>query len=239
MTVDPGLDTRRIAAAARSILACPAGVDLVVDGLDASYADVELREDRDRPLLSCPAGAPLAMAAAERRGAVLTVTSGVGRPGAPERDAIVTLSGRLDAVALDECRCCDEVRVQVALHLDLVLLARAGLLARSPEAPRLRVPLPAFTSAEHDLNRGFLQRSAEHADLCHQEELRRAIATRTQTRLGDVIGVQLADLRPDGVTLRWVDASGAHAAELRFARAAADAEELGELLRAELHAGLC
>ncbi|UMG92914.1 hypothetical protein [Nocardioides sp. TF02-7] len=53
------------------------------------------------------------------------------------------------------------------------------------------------------------------------------------------MGVQLTDLRPDRVEVRWVDRTGAHARLLRFPRPATTAAELGELLRQELHAGLC
>ncbi|WP_257424562.1 hypothetical protein [Nocardioides carbamazepini] len=244
MTVDPGLDVRRIAAAARSILACPAEVQLVVDGIDDVAGDLdaaglEMQDHGGRPLLSCPADSALAVAATDRRGALLTLTSGLGAVGSVERDATLTLSGRLEALGLEQCECCDEVRMRVGVHLDFVLLSRASAPPAAPDETRVRVPLGAFSDPEHDLNRGFLQRSTEHANLCHQDELRRAIASMTQTRLGEVVGVHLADLHAGGVTLRWVDLTGAHSAELRFPHPAATAPELGDLLRGELHAGLC
>ncbi|TNM41220.1 hypothetical protein FHP29_09490 [Nocardioides albidus] len=244
MKVDRALDVRRIAAAARSILSCPDEVQLVVDGLDditsgTDETGLQMQDDGGRPTITCPAGSPLALAAGDRRGALLTLTSGLGPAGSPDRDATLTLSGRLDVLGTEQCRCCDETRMQMGLELDFALLARASAPAAAPGETRVRVPLAAFGSPEHDLNRGFLQRSSEHANLCHQDELRRAIATRTHTRLGDVVGVQLADLRPDGVELRWVDVSGAHRTELRFRGRATTSQELGELLRTELHAGLC
>jgi hypothetical protein len=246
MSLDPGLDAgrtdvHRLAAAARSILACPADVQLVVDGVDdvtdgLADAHLEMQDHGGRPLFSCPADAALAIAATDGRGALLTLHSGLGRPGSADRDATLTLSGRLEATRLEECECCTEVRMRVLLRLDFALLARGE---QAPEETRIRVPLAAFTSAAHDLNRGFLQRSVEHANQCHQDELRRAVATRTGTRLGDVVGVQLAGLRPDGVVLQWVDPTGSHQSELRFPGVARSAPELGELLRSELHAGLC
>ena len=145
----------------------------------------------------------------------------------------------LEADGLEECHCCSEIRMRVSLHLDFALLTRGSDPEAAPEAARFRVPLGAFASRAHDLNRGFLQRSVEHANLCHQDELRRAIATRTDTRLGEVLGVQLADLRADGVELQWVDTTGAHHACLDFGTAATTTHELGELLRDELHSGLC
>jgi hypothetical protein len=65
------------------------------------------------------------------------------------------------------------------------------------------------------------------------------VSTTSNTRLGDIIGVHLADLRPDGVELQWVDVSGAHRSRVRFRRTAGTPQDLAELLREELHAGLC
>ncbi len=244
MTLDPGLDVRRLAAAARSILACPLEVQLVVDGLDDVTAGLdddalEMQDHGGRPVLSCPADSALAVAATDGRGALLTVASGLGEPGSADRDATLTLSGRLDALGLEECECCDEVRMRIGVELDFVLLSRASAPDDAPDQTRLRVPLAAYASPEHDLNRGFLQRSTEHANRCHQDELRRAVASMTRTRLGEVVGVQLTRLRPEGVEVHWVDPTGAHLSVLRFARAAGSTQDLGELLRAELHAGLC
>ncbi|MDQ6527012.1 hypothetical protein RB608_25575 [Nocardioides sp. LHD-245] len=244
MTVDPGLDVRHLASAARSILACPREVQLVVDGIDdvtsgLEETGLEMQDHGGRPILSCPADSTLAVAATDGRGALLTLTSGLGAPGTVERDATLTLSGRLEALGLEQCECCDEIRMRVGLRLDFALLSRASAPPDAPDETRVRVPLGAFADPEHDLNRGFFQRSTEHANLCHQDELRRAIASMTQTRLGEVVGVQLADLHAAGVALRWVDLTGAHSTELRFPRRATSAAELGDLLRTELHAGLC
>jgi hypothetical protein len=233
-------DGHRLAAAARSILSCPGDVELVVDGVSGGLGDhLDLREDGGRPVLSCPAGSPLAVAATDGRAALLTVASGLGRHGSPDRDATLTLSGRLDAVGLEQCACCDEVRMRITLHLDLALLSRGSEPAGAPESARLRVPLGAFASPTHELNRGFLQRATEHANLCHVDELRHAVATSTRTRLGDVIAVQLTELSAQAVVVQWVDPTGAHTATLSFPRPARTKAELGELLRSQLHAGLC
>jgi hypothetical protein len=179
----------------------------------------------------------LAAAAADGRGALLTVTSGLGRPGSRARDAVLTLAGRLEVVGLEECHCCDRLQVEVALVPERAHLGRSGADGR--HVVQHRVPLSAYSSPAHQLNRGFLQRAAEHANACHQEELRRAVATTSNTRVGDVVGVQLTDLRPDRVEVQWVDGTGARSRLLRFGRTAATAAELGELMRQELHAGLC
>ncbi|WP_435771095.1 hypothetical protein [Nocardioides sp. SYSU DS0651] len=230
----------RLAAAARSILSCPAEVQLVVDGVDDVTADLggthlEMHDRTGHPVFSCPAGSALAAAATERRAALLTVDSGLGRPGSADRDASLTLSGRLSASGAEQCPCSPEARIEVRLHVDYVLLSRPA----THGGPHLRVPVGAFTADQHELNRGFLQRAAEHANLCHQAELRRAVAATTGTHLGRVLGVHLHHLRRDGVDLQWVDPDGGHARRLTFARPAATSQELGELLRSELHAGLC
>ncbi len=102
-----------------------------------------------------------------------------------------------------------------------------------------RVPLDHFRSPEHHLNRGFLQRSVEHANACHQDELRRAVSTTSGTRLSEVVGV--SSHRPDAGSGGGAVGRPARLAlpRARVPRAARNTEELGELLRRELHAGLC
>ncbi len=243
------VDPARLAAAARSILSCPDDVQLVVDGIDDLTAGMEddpyggdpdepwlgMKELGGCPVFTCPPGAPLSVAGDEGRGALLTLTSGLGRPGSADRDATLTISGRLVSHGVDVCHCCGELRSSVALTPTFVLLTRTS----DPESSRYRVPLAAFAADEHHLNRGFLQRSTDHANACHQDELRHAIATVTDTRMGDIGGVRLSGLRPDQVQIEWVDLTGAHLYELRFRRAATTPEELGELLRREIHTGLC
>lgn len=238
-------DPARLAAAARSILSCPDDVQLAVDGVAdiAEGLDAEpgaeptlgMQDIGGRPHFSCPPDSALARAATEGRSALLTVTSGLGLPGTPDRDATLTLAGKLETLAFAACECCAQLRSEVAIRLDLVLLAQ-----RTDSADgRIRVPLRAFTSPDHHLNRGFLQRSVEHANHCHQEELRRAVSATTGTRLHEIGGVALTDLRPDQVGVGWIDVTGAHQRVLRFGRTAQTAPELGELLRQQLHAGLC
>lgn len=231
-------DHRRLAAAARSVLACPADVHLVVDGVDdvlADGADLGMQDLDGEPTFSCPAGSALALAARGRRSALMTLASGLGTPGSPDRDARLTLTGRLEWRGPAECPCCSEPREVVVLVVNVVLLGREG----APRGTQVRVPVEDFSAPGLSLNRGFLQRSVEHANGAHQQELRQAVATRTGTRLTDVVGVSLADLSPTGVDLTWVDPDGAHLTRLGFPRAAHDPVDLGELLRDTLHAGLC
>lgn len=240
-TGDPAL----LAAAARSVLACPAGVNLVVDGVDDVLGDLGdpdtggagelgMQDLAGVPTFSCPPGTRLVDAAGLGRRALLTLESGLGRASSTERDAVLTLGGRLERRGRDTCECCSEVRETVVLVVDVVVLTR-------PErsADQVRVPVAHFRSEEHVLNRGYLQRSTEHANLCHQDELRRAVASTTATRLAEVVGVSLVDLSPTGVDVQWVDLEGSHRRRLDFPRTAATTDELGDLLRSELHAGLC
>ncbi len=82
---------------------------------------------------------------------------------------------------------------------------------------------------------GFLQRSTEHANDSHQEDLRRAISAITDTRLADVVGVTLRDLLSHRVDVEWVDTTGSHRSVLTFPYRARTQAELGELLRQSLH----
>ena len=236
--LDDPLRPRQVAAAARSILACPSSVHLVVDGVDDVLAggdELGMQDLGGRPTFSCVPDTDLAHAAARGTRALLTLHSGLGASGSADRAATLTLAGTLHTSAREDCDCCGQVRDVLTMRLTFALLARTGGTPKQQH----RVPLADFSAPELELNRGYLQRSVEHANRCHQEELRQAVATTTGVGLSQVVGVTLADLRPDRVEVQWVDPTGSHARTLTFARPAADADELGELLRTELHAGLC
>jgi len=233
-TGQPGLDPRLLAADARSILACPARVSLVIEGEEHAVGageELRLTEHRGTPTFLCPAGSTVARAAARHSSALLTLTSGLGPRGGPERDDTLTLAGRLERTGFEHCDCCDEEQHVVSLELNFVLLARPGR--------QLRVPLEEFHDRAHQLNRGHLQRSVEHANDCHQDELRQAVCLGTGTGPGDLLGVRIARLTPADVVIQWVDRTGAHEQVIAFARTAGDLPELGDMLRRGLHAGLC
>ncbi|WP_232677017.1 hypothetical protein [Nocardioides sp. R-C-SC26] len=243
-------DPTRLAAAARSILACPAGVNLVVEGVDDVLADADdlgMQDLGGVPVFSCAPGTALGRAAADRRRALLVLESGLGPVGSSDRGATLSLGGFLVHRGDDRCDCCEDVRERVELEVDMVMLTRTAerdtttsfLLDVDERGLGVRVSLDEFASPAHALNRGFLQRSTEHANSCHQDELRRAVSTITGTRLAEVIGVSLRDLNPRSVQIQWVDTSGAHATSLDFAHTARSTDELGDLLRERLHAGLC
>jgi hypothetical protein len=241
-TLGPDLATTSPAATARSILACPQAVNLVVDGVDDVLADLRgpggagelgLQDHAGVPTFSCPSGTRLVAAATERRRALLTLESGLGAPGSPERGLTLTLGGRLESQGRERCECCEETREVLVLVVDLVVL--------SPDAggAPLRVPVEDFADTALVLNRGYLQRSVEHANRCHQDELRRAVATATGTAVSRIIGVALTGLSTGGVEVQWVDPDGSHVRPIRFAHHAASPDDLGDLLRRHLHAGLC
>jgi hypothetical protein len=240
---NPDVDPTLVAADARSILACPSTVSLVIEGEEHAVGEDDelgLSDHRGTPTFVCLPNSPVARAAADNRSALLTVTSGLGPRGGRERGDTLTLAGRLERTGAQHCDCCNEIRHVVSLNLNFVLLARPQEPV-SPGVPerQLRVPLEEFRSRAHHLNRGHLQRSVEHANDCHQEELRQAVGTGTGTRAGDLGGVRIARLTPSDVVIQWVDDSGAHEQVIAFARTARDLSELGEMLRRGLHAGLC
>lgn len=241
-TQDPN-DTIHLAGHARSIVACPSAVSMVIEGEAHRIEedqDLALTDDGGSPTFVCRPDSPVARAAREQRSALLTVSSGLGPRGGPERDDTITMAGRLRRTGEDHCDCCQEVRHVVILELNFVLLAQPTPGAAT-DGPGLqhRIGLTDFRSTAHQLNRGHLQRSIEHANDCHQDELRQAVAIGTGLRPADLVGVRLADLTPSGVEIQWVDVSGAHRNVVAFPRTAQDLDELGDLLRRGLHASIC
>ena len=227
----PGPASYAVAAAARSILACPATADLEVDRLPLAIDDAVLGEAGGRPTLTCEVGSPLARAAAARSVARLRVGSAV-RGGAVRGgagDALV-LAGRLGPLGTTTCASCADEHLVVTLDPAAALVTLAG--------HRHQLPLGDYLSPAHQLNRGHLQRSLEHLEEHHHHDLRRSVAASTGTPLDDVVAVRLRDLDARGVGLEWVDTGGAHQVRLRFPRRAASTAELGRLLREGIAAPL-
>jgi hypothetical protein len=236
-------DPHRLAADARSILACPATVSMVIEGephLVDDETELAVTDHHGTPTFVCRADSPVARAASGQASALLTVTSGLGPRGGPDRLDTLTVAGRLERTGYERCDCCDEERPVVSLDLNFVLLSRPvpGAPEGTPDRQH-RVPIELFRSHDHALNRGHLQRSVEHANDCHQDELRQAVSFGTSTRPADLIGVRLAHLTPSNVELQWVDVDGAHRQVVAFPRTARTLVELGEMLRRGLHAGIC
>lgn len=223
-------DPYAVAAQARSILACPAGVELSVDGSPSGAPEgaLSLADDQGRAVLVCTPGSDLLIAAGRRLVATVRLQSGL-TGGSP--DDALALTGRLVLDGTERCDCCAEEHQRVLLEPSAVILSLAGR--------QLPVPVSDFLSPAHVLNRGYLQRACEHANHCHGDQLRRAVSRRTGLPLARLIGASLAALTPGGVELRWVDSEGAHAERLRFPTPATDTHELGIRLREHLDEAWC
>jgi hypothetical protein len=224
------------AATARSILACARHVELDIDGVELAVADDErlgLLDLEGTPGFLCEPNRTVTRSAREGRRATLKMVSGVApEPGeAPAWQALI-LRGTLRSIGTDTCECCDEPRDQVVLDLERVDLA-------DDAHGRANVALEEFRSRAHVLNRGYLQRTAEHARSAHQDELRQAVAELTGGNPDLVIGAQLVDLTTWGVTLEWVDPIGSHQHAIWFPRLASSTQDLATLLRACLHPEIC
>ncbi|HCB04554.1 MAG TPA: hypothetical protein DEQ43_09965 [Nocardioides bacterium] len=219
---------------ARSILACPASAEVAVEGFPAvgCDSDLGLRDEDGTPTFSCRTTSEMAEAGRTGSQALVTLASGLGPADSPERGLTLTLTGTLAIGTLDSCTCCGEVRHDVALHLDFVVLGSA-------DGDQRRVPLAAFLATDLKLNRGYLQRALEHANDCHRDDLGQVVARTTGTPPEHLLDVVLTDLTTHGAELSWIDRQGGHRAALWFSRPARTVEELGVLLRKELHAGIC
>lgn len=220
-----------LAHEARSILACPASVRVDVDGRAYELGDVAVDPVDGYPLLVAPAASPLGRAAREGQDTRLTLTSGLGRRGDAARQQGLVLEGTLVPRSVEVCECCGERRALIAVDLDSVVLTRWGM--------GLAVPRDRFLSRHHDLNAGYLQRTVEHANASHEEELREAVAAATGAPADDLLAVSLGELTTRGVVIVWLDADGAHRRHLPFRHPVATPAELGRALRDQLHAGIC
>lgn len=219
---------------ARSILSCPESAELVVDGYPAVGCDdgLGLRDEDGVPTFSCRSVSMMAAAGRDGSRALVTLASGLGPPGGVDRGTSLTLSGRLETGPLLGCTCCSEQRHDVTLRLDFAVLDRGDGVQR-------RVPLAAFGDPSLRLNRGYLQRAVEHANDCHLEDLGQVVTRMTGTPAEHLLGVRLTDLTAHGAEIAWIDRDGGHRSSMWFSRPARSVEELGVLLRRELHAGIC
>jgi hypothetical protein len=218
---------------ARSILSCPRSAEIAVDGFPSLDCEdgLGLRDADGTPRFSCPSGSLMAVAGQSGSKALLTLASGLGPDGGPDRELILTLAGTLATGPVESCSCCGEQRQDVGLEPDFVVLGRG------PE--QVRVPLRAFRSPVLRLNRGYLQRALQHANTCHRADLAEVVTRMTGTPAERLLDAGLADLTTQGAELAWIDRDGGHRATLWFSRAARTVEELGVLLQRELHAGIC
>jgi hypothetical protein len=219
---------------ARSVLACCSDAAVSVDDYPAAGDDenLGLRDVDGVPTFSCRASSVLAHAAAARSEALVALSSGLGPEGGPERGLTLTVTGRLRAGGVEDCRCCGERRHDVHLQVGLVVLTRA-------DGTQVTVPPRAFLDPALRLNRGHLQRAVEHANDCHRDNLVDVVAQRTSRPAEALLDARMTELSATGVELAWIDLDGAHRATVPFSRRARTVEELALLVRHELHAGIC
>jgi hypothetical protein len=222
------------AALARSILACCVDASLTVDDFPAAGDDDDLglRDVDGVPTFSCRSFSVLAHAGAAGSAALITLSSGLGPEDGADRGHTLTLTGRLRAGVVEDCRCCGERRHDIHLQVGLVVLARGA-------GAQVTVPLREFLDPTLRLNRGHLQRAVEHANDCHRENLVEVVLRRTGTRPEELVDARMTELTTAGVGLTWIDLDGAHRATVPFSRTARTVEELAALVRHELHAGIC
>ena len=96
-----------------------------------------------------------------------------------------------------------------------------------------------FRSPALRLNRGYLQRAARARQRLPREDLGQVVVRTTGTPAEQLLDARLSDLTTHGAELTWIDREGGHRVSLWFSRPAGSVEELGVLLRRELHAGIC
>lgn len=219
---------------ARSILACCTDAALTVDAYPAAGDDDDLglRDVDGVPTFSCRSFSVLAHAGAAGSEALVTLSSGLGPDKGPDRAHTLTITGRLRAGAVEDCRCCGERRHDVHLQVGLVVLTR-------DTGAQITIPPRAFLDPALRLNRGHLQRALEHANDCHRENLVDVVLQRTDTAANELLDARMSGLTTNGVELAWIDLQGAHRASVPFSRQARTVEELALLVRHELHAGIC
>ena len=224
------------AALARSILSCPAEVDLVVEGVPHPLADdarLPMQDLAGVPTFACSPGGALARAGADRLPVVVTISSGLGDARSPLRQLRATslaLAGRLRLEGRELCECCAELRDRLVVDLDLVALVRG--------TTRTAIAVEDFLDPALQLNAGYLQRAVEHANSHHAEELRHAAAARTGVRPRKIAAAHLGALTPRSVELSWITADGGNRTVLRFPTSARTPDQLADLLRRALHPGL-
>lgn len=217
------------ASIARSILSCPRGGSVVIDGIPYSMEELEMQgfaDDGGRPTFLCPP--EQRMAYAGRRGShVVLVLQGVLGNG-----EAVRLTGALRWLRTDACACCETEWEEVVMDVSNVMLVH-----RSGEA--VPIPLDAFTDRELDLNDGVLHRNQDHLNNHHGNELREAVATRTYIPVDTILAAQITGLCADGFEFQWVDEGGAHSARTTFDQPARTPEDLVAGVRKALAAEIC
>lgn len=240
------IDPRTAAIAARSILSCATAVNFEIDGVAGVEHNefLTLIDYSGHACFVCPVDGSIAAAAQEGREATVRLVNGLKSSMSDLRavtdhfagyelsnwDELI-ITGVLRIVGRETCPCCEEVRVRVVVDAD-------GISIHQPLGS-VEITPDNFSSPDHALNPGYLQRTTEHVRDAHHDELCAAAATLTAASPSDILGAQLLDLTAWGATLAWVDLCGGHQQTIWFPRVAQTPNELATLLRNSLHPGIC
>lgn len=214
---------------ARSILSCPRGGSVVIDGVPYSMAELEMQgfaDDGGRPTFLCPPEQRMAYAGRRGSHVVLVLQGTLG-----DHEA-VRLTGTLRWLRTDACTCCETEWEEVVMDVSGVQLVH-------PTGEAVPVALDAFTDPGLDLNDGVLHRNQDHLNREHGNELRAAVATRSYVPVQSIIAAQISGLGPDGFEFQWVDERGAHSARTTFDRPARTPEDLLAGVRKALAVEIC
>lgn len=217
------------ASIARSILSCPRGGSVVIDGIPYSIEELEMQgfaDDGGRPTFLCPPEQRLAYAGRRGSHVVLVLQGALGN------DEAIRLTGTLRWLRTDACTCCETEWEEVVMDVSNVMLVHPG-------GEALPIPLDTFTDRDLDLNDGVLHRTQDHLNNHHGDELREAVATRAFLPADSILAAQIAGLRADGFEFQWVDDRGAHSAHTTFDRPARTPDDLVAGVRKALAAEIC
>ncbi|MFI5625617.1 DUF2470 domain-containing protein [Nocardioides sp. NPDC051685] len=214
---------------ARSILSCPRGGNVVIDGIPYSLEELEMQgfaDDGGRPTFLCPPERRMAYAGRRGSHVVLVLQGALGNGEA------VRLTGTLRWLRTDACTCCETEWEEIVMDVSNVILVH-------PTGEAVPIPLDAFTDRDLDLNDGVIHRNQDHLNNQHGEELREAVATRCYIPADSILAAQITGLSAEGFEFQWVDERGAHSARTTFDRPARTPEDLVAGVRKALAAEIC
>jgi hypothetical protein len=218
---------------ARSVLSCPEAITLRVSSQARTLDDEDYEVTCDihgAPVFSASDASALLTATRSGATGVVEVTSALATAASGGHRLELYLQGALVRRGTG-CTCCGDPRSLVALEPSRVTLF-------CDDRP-VTVDVARYRDREHVLNPGYLQRTAEHANDAHEQELRTALTATLGLPLQTLLAASLVRIDPSGVDVSWLDDAGAHVQRLDFLRTASSPEELGAALRSHLHAGLC
>ncbi len=175
--IQPISSMRDLGATARSIMSCPQGFEVVADGVPLHDPGIlhGISSTGIIRFLTRP-DSELASVARRAMPGLLYVDSAL----ASHPDSALAIVGELDYIGeVHENDRADEPYFVVDLVPTRVMLlgpSQGEPMTMAHRRAEVEVPLDDFRSRRHELNAGYLQRAAEHANACHQEDLRRTVA---------------------------------------------------------------